>query len=114
MTQPRFGNLDRRRHPRYQPRNSTRARCFRGSLGLGANLAVRVLDLSEGGARLLLRESLSPGQEIEVTLESAASPPVKVLAEVVWAQPGADGHCTVGARFRKQLGHADLMALARR
>src|SRR5438128_2163012 len=54
-----------RRHSRRQPpKGSVRAFCRKGTLGLGPNIAVRLLDLSEGGAQLVVSEELQPGQEV--------------------------------------------------
>jgi hypothetical protein len=71
-----------------------------------------VLDLSEGGIRLLLSAALAKGRGFEVTLEAPGGPPpVTVRAEVVWAVPTADGRCRVGARLQAPLSPRDLQAL---
>src|SRR5256885_2178544 len=49
---------NRRANPRRAPKGSTRVTCRRGSLGLGPNLALSLLDVSETGARLLVKEPL--------------------------------------------------------
>jgi hypothetical protein len=107
-------NPDKRRTRRHAPKGSTTAHATRNTLGLGPNIAARVLDLSEGGIRLLLREDLPRGQEFELTLESAAANhPVKVLGRVVWSVATADGQFCVGACFQKPLSYASLQALSR-
>jgi len=80
---------------------------------LGSNVAVSLLDLSETGVRLLLKENLRIGQEFELTLESAASRPVRAVAQVVWSIATAEGQFCVGARFQKALSYAALQALSR-
>jgi hypothetical protein len=113
MTEQQTSKTNRRRARRQLPKASTKARCFKGSLGLGANLAVRVLDLSENGIRLVLRSNLTVGQEMEITLENVAARPVKALAEVVWSLPTADGQFAIGARFHKSINYGDFLALTR-
>ena len=104
---------NKRASRRHCPKGSTKAQATRNALGLGRNIAVRVLDISETGVRLLVKEELPVKREFEVTLESAASRPVKVVAEVIWSVATADGHFCVGARFQKPLSYAALQGLAR-
>jgi hypothetical protein len=107
---PRTNKRASRRQP---PKGSTKARATPNALGLGANIAAGVLDISETGVRLMLAVELSRGQEFEVTLESVASRPIKRSAEVVWSVATADGRFLVGARFSKAIGYAELQGLAR-
>jgi hypothetical protein len=102
-----------KRHVCRPPKGGTKAYLSGNPLGLGANLAVSVLDLSESGVRLVVKTELRPGQGVEVHLEHLTSRAVKVPAEVVWCLPGADGRFVVGARFVRPLAYADLLALAR-
>lgn len=102
-----------RRHRRQPPKQSTKVRAFRNALGLGPNIASEVLDLSESGVRLLLTENLRAGTEFEVSLESAAHKPVRVLAQIVWSVATAQGLFVVGASFQKALPYATLQALSR-
>jgi len=80
---------------------------------MGANIAAGVLDVSEAGARLLLKEELPVGHEFEVILDSPGSRSVKILARVIWSVPAADGTFVVGTAFQARLSYADLHALAR-
>src|SRR5689334_15898842 len=105
---------NRRRCRRLKPKSSTKASCFRGVMGLGKNLAVTLLDLSEEGVRLLLKEPLPVGQEVEVHLDSLQHRrPLKVSGQVVWSVPAADGSCCVGVQFSKSVRYADVTSLAR-
>jgi hypothetical protein len=74
---------------------------------------VSVLDVSENGVRLVLKEGLPVGHEFAVTLEGLSSRAVKVVARVVWSAALADGNFCVGAAFGKGLSYYDLSALAR-
>jgi hypothetical protein len=79
---------------------------------LGPDLAVRLLDLSETGARLLVKEALEKGQEVEVTFSAPGFPrPWKVLAYLVRCEPAADGSYRAAARFQKPLPYRDLHRL---
>lgn len=105
---------NRRRCRRMTPRNGTKAICLRGSMGLGRNLAISVLDLSTEGVRLLLKEPLQVGQEVEINLESNNQRrPVKIFGNIVWAIPTAEGGHCVGVCFQRSLRYAELTLLAR-
>jgi hypothetical protein len=113
ITPPNGVRRNQRRTRRQPPKSSTRARAYKNALGLGTNIAAGVLDVSEAGARLLLKEELPVGHEFEVILESPGSRSVKVLARVVWSVPAADGTFVVGTVFQARLSYPDLHALAR-
>jgi hypothetical protein len=111
LTPPRRPN--KRASRRQRPKGSTRAYATRNALGLGANIAAGVLDISETGVRLLLQVELPSGREFEVTLESVASRPIRRVAQVVWCVGTADGRFCVGARFSKAIAYVELQGLAR-
>jgi hypothetical protein len=103
---------NRRLTPRRRAKNSSRVTCIKGALGLGANLGVKLLDVSETGARLVVKEALNPGQEVELNLEApGGGRPVRLPAEVIWSVPTADGQHCVGTSFHKRLSYADLQHL---
>jgi hypothetical protein len=105
---------NKRRSRRQSPKGSTRVRAYRNALGLGPNISAGVLDVSETGVRLLLKETLPIGQEFEVILESVAgSGFVKVIAKVIWVVKTADGQFCTGSEFTKSLSYANLQKLAR-
>jgi hypothetical protein len=97
---------------RRSPRGKIKIWCRRGALDLGPNLALSVLDISETGVRLILREPLRLGQEVSITLEGAGGvKPAKRLGKVVWSVPSADGsHCT-GVSFEKRLDYRQFLEL---
>src|SRR5205807_2220972 len=91
-------------------KSGTQVTCQKGAWGLGANLAVSVLDVSETGLRLLLNSSLDRGQELTLTLlVPGKSRPFKVLARTIWSVETADGNHCVGATFEQRLTYADLI-----
>jgi hypothetical protein len=77
---------------RRKAKQSTKVVCLKGCLGLGGNIASSVLDVSEAGACLIVKELLKPGQDVEVTFESDAVPrPVTRIDRVVWCLARQDG-----------------------
>jgi len=105
---------NRRRARRQQAKHSTKVNCTKGSMGLGTNLALGILDMSETGIRLLLKQQLGPNQEIEVNLESLNHRrPLKVLGRVVWCVAAADGTYCAGVEFHRALGYIDYQALVK-
>src|SRR3954447_19621678 len=102
-----------RRCRRQVPKGSAKALAYRNALGVGSNIATAILDVSETGARLLLKEQLREGQEFEVNFETMGSHPIKTIATVVWTVAAADGRFVTGVRFDKALRWADLITLAR-
>lgn len=113
MSQPESKPRERRVAPRRRPKGGTRIACRKGSMGLGPNLAQSLLDLSEGGVRLLLGSALTTGQEVEVSLSApGVTRDVKRLGQVAWCVPVASGGHCVGIRFDKRIDHATLRDLS--
>jgi hypothetical protein len=105
---------NRRLNRRQAPKGSTKATCNKGRFGLGRDVAVAVLDISQYGAQLVVKEALKRGQPVEVGLEGLGRQrPIRLPAVVVWCVEGADGNHLVGARFERSLSYADMQALAR-
>ncbi len=103
-----------RRSSRRVPVNRlARIECRRGSLGLGPNLLVSVLDISETGVRVVLKAAVDADQEAEVLLQGPGiARPVKRLARVVWSLALEMGYCA-GLHFDKPLRFAELQRLAK-
>jgi hypothetical protein len=82
---------------------------LKGTWGLEANIVVALLDLSEDGVQLVVKEPLAVGQEVEVSLAGPFhNRPVKVAARVVWSGAACGGNYHIGARFDRRLPYADL------
>ena len=114
MPDPAPKKSNKRLSRRCPARGTTRLRVYRNTMGLGPNIASALLDLSETGLRVILKEAATVGQQVEVNLESAGSGRVsKMPADVVWIVPGADGTFVVGLHLQKSLGYSDLMALTK-
>jgi hypothetical protein len=102
-----------RRSRRQSPKTSTKARAYRSALGLGPNIAVSILDVSEVGVRLILKEPLAEKSEFALEFEPSGSRPIKMTARVIWQLLLADGNTCIGAELGKKLTYPDLAALAR-
>ena len=114
MSDPAPKQANKRLSRRCPAKGTTRLKVYRNAMGLGPNIATTLLDLSETGLRVILKESLTAGQQVEVNLESASTgKTIKTKAGVVWVVPGADAKFVVGLRLEKSLAHADLMALTK-
>jgi c-di-GMP-binding flagellar brake protein YcgR len=105
--------LQRRLSLRRSPKRSSRVRCRKGALGLGPNLALRLLDISEGGVRLIVASPLEPQQEVEISLlPPAALREVVRKGAVVWSIPTESGEFCIGIKFEKRLDYAVVCDLS--
>jgi hypothetical protein len=105
---------NRRLSRRIAARRSITVVCRRGSMDLGKDIAVKMLDISEDGIRLLLREAVQPKEEVCLTLSSIALVrSLKRMGNVAWAVASADGTFCAGVRLQKRLPYADLSRLVR-
>ena len=100
---------DKRLSRRKPVKRGVTAQCRRGQLGLGADVAVGVVDISECGACLLVKVELKHGEDAEVILAGVGrSKPLKVTCEVRSCVPEAEDVFRVGLRFRKRVAYAEL------
>jgi hypothetical protein len=105
--------VNRRSSRRQQPKRTARVSVRLGSVGTGPKLALSLLDLSEGGVRVLTGTPLRPGQAVEISLEALwLAQPLRRGAEVVWCVAAANGQHAVGMKFDKRLSPIDFQSLA--
>ncbi len=103
---------NRRAFIRRVPKRKAKICCYKGAMDMGPNLAVSLLDLSESGARLILKSSLEKGQEVTLTLEGMThSRPLKALGNIIWAVATQDGNCCVGIQLGKYLPYQEIAKL---
>ena len=103
--------FERRLSPRRLPRSSVRAYLRLGGLDLGPDLAFSLLDLSEGGAALAVKEAVEVGKEVSIGLEGQTQRrPIVRVANVVWSM-AADGAYAIGICFQKALPYRDYIDL---
>jgi hypothetical protein len=105
---------NRRSGHRKNPRTNVTVECRRGSLGLGKNLTVSFLDISEGGVRLTVKEKFVADEEVEVVLLGCqVGKPIKRQGKVCWAVPIETGGCCIGVEFEKRLPYIEVMRIAK-
>jgi hypothetical protein len=108
--EPRGRN--RRLGPRRDAQPGVRLVCVLGAAGFGPNVARSLLDISESGARFLIRSAVERGREVEVTLQGPADrQPLTVRGSVVWCLPVASAEFCVGIRFQHYLSYDELCRL---
>jgi hypothetical protein len=96
--------FDRRNSPRLSARNLARIECRHLSVGLGPNLAIVALDLSERGVRLMTCELLEADLQVEILLfATGLAKPARRLGRVVWCVANARGNNIVGILFDRPL-----------
>jgi hypothetical protein len=114
MSETKPPEKNRRRCRRRPPRSRVHVTCRRGGLDLGPNLALSVLDLSEAGVRLVVKEPLDLGKEVSVGLEGQShTRPIVRVGTVVWRLPAPDGAYCIGVRFEKALPYTFVLELSR-
>jgi hypothetical protein len=79
---------------------------------LRPDVALALLDLSENGARLVIREALAPGQRVYLVLEGPVGRPARRQGAVAWSVAAADGTYCVGVKLLRRLGEEELRSLA--
>jgi PilZ domain len=105
---------NRRASRRRPPKSSSKIYCYRGPMGLGANLAVSVLDVSETGANLVVKAPFRRGEEMELNLEGIVHRrPIRKTATVVWCVATDKDRWVVGIKFQGVVRYADLTDLTR-
>jgi hypothetical protein len=105
---------NRRRSRRGPLKSVVRVECRKGSLGLGLNLAVKALDLSETGIRVVARDLLPVGAEVEVLLSGGGAAKVtRRLGRVVWSVALEGGNASAGIAFDKPLQYSQVQSFLR-
>ena len=105
---------NRRSTARKPARQSVQLHCRRGALGLGVDLASEFLDVSEGGVKLVAKELLQPGDEVEIIMEGhGLRGPIRRLGEVRWVLPVDGAGCRAGVRFQKLISYRDVQSVSR-
>jgi PilZ domain len=106
---PPVSRTDQRLTRRRQARSGAKVEFRRGTMGLGRDLAVSLIDVSEDGLRVRLTAEVKPGEEAELLVSRpGGGKALKTAAEVRWCMPAGDGTFLVGVRFRKRLAYREL------
>jgi hypothetical protein len=102
---------NRRDSYRRKSKKDVRISCARGHAGDGPDLALSLLDASQTGIRLIVREELDREQVVLLRLEGPGCPPVRRAGTIMWCVPAADGAFLVGVRLEERLPFAALIRL---
>jgi hypothetical protein len=103
---------NRRASRRLPPKGQVRVECRKGAYGLGKNIAVQVLDLSETGVRLIVNTPLAKNNDVEVTFGGASyMAPIKRVGRVVWTVPTEKELQAVGVNFSPPLDYPSFLRL---
>jgi hypothetical protein len=109
MTEP---SSDRRRHRRHGGNDRVIIDCRRDSPDDGPNLALALLDVSNAGVRLYLREPVECEDIIHLSLEvEGLFAPYQSRGTVRWAVEREGGYCIAGVELEKGLDDAEVNAL---
>ena len=104
---------NRRRSQRRKPRTSVKIQCRKGTYGLGANLGSSVLDVSDTGVRMIVKEPLSPPAEVEIIIiANGMRDPIKRIGTIRWQVKLENGLFCTGIEFQKRIDYRDWQNLA--
>lgn len=83
----------------------------RGAMGLGPNLALSTVELSDDGIQVRVKVEFKKGDEIEIGLTAVGkSKPMLLMADVRWCRAVDENReeFLLGAKLRKRLLYADV------
>jgi hypothetical protein len=104
---------NRRLCVRRPSKRTVKSTCRKGLFDFGTNLALTILDVSESGICMLVKERLDHNQQVTFTLEGVSHRrPLRHTARVIWCMETADQKFCVGCRFDKRLPWAEMGKLA--
>ena len=104
---------NRRRSPRRKPRTSVKVECRKGAHGLGANLSVNLLDISDSGVRLIVTQELVVMAEVEIIINGyGMKQAIKRLGNIRWQVKMESGQFCTGVQFQKRIDYRDWQNLA--
>src|SRR5205085_1678617 len=101
--------VEKRLGPRKPARHGAQLEFRRGLSGLGPNLGVELVDVSEDGLCVHLKESVNPGDEVEVAVGRPLGGKLhKRHARVRWCRPGWGNGFLVEVVFAKKLSIVEM------
>jgi len=94
-------------------RRGTRADVRQAADVTGPDLGIRLLEVSETGACVRLKDAVDVGQELNLVLTASDGSHVyRGPATVRWWWPAIDGTLVVGVTLRRRLTADEVLALA--
>lgn len=108
MNETKPPQSNRRRSRRAPTRSNVKMQCRKGALGLGPNLTLRVLDVSDTGVRLVVSQGIDPPSDVEIIIEGyGLRGNIKRMGTVRWQVKLDSGEFCIGIEFQKPLPHRD-------
>lgn len=106
-------STNRRRSQRRKPRTSVKVECRKGAYGMGANLAADLLDISDSGVRMIVKQQLDVKTEVEVVVNGyGMKQAIKRVGNVRWQLKLDSGLFCIGIEFQKRIDYRDWQNLA--
>jgi hypothetical protein len=106
---PTFEERDRRLSRRLPAKDGAKVEVRTGALGLGPDLALGLVDVSEQGACVRVKSRLVRGAEVEVKLTGVGrGKAVAGPATVCWCR-AAEGCHLVGLKLSRRLAYRELL-----
>lgn len=104
---------NRRRSPRRKPRTSVKVQCRKGTHGLGPNVAVSLLDISDSGIRVVLKQELTNRDEVEIMIVAhGVLGTIKRHGYVRWQLKLENGLFCAGIEFQKSIKYRDWQVIS--
>lgn len=103
-------NADRRIVRRRTLKKGVALTVRKGTMGLGPNLCIGGVELSDDGIQVMIKNELTKGAEIEVGLTGIGrSKPMVLIADVRWCRPVENAETfLVGIKLRRRLSHQEM------
>jgi hypothetical protein len=106
---------DHRLKRRKTARSTLRLQARRGTMGLGKNLALEVIDINEDGIGFHASEELKQGEDLELILtKPGVNRILKMVGEVRWCcqlpeeEEDEAPAFLIGVKLRNRIAYADL------
>lgn len=114
MTTEQASRAANRRLVRRKPLKSGVAVVARkGAMGLGPNVVLGAVTLSDDGISLRVADELHRGDELEISLTPAGrGKALRLMGDVRWCRAGADETFVIGLQFRRRLKFVEVGELA--
>ena len=115
MTKPNSNQRpNRRKSNRKTIRSQVKVECRQSPFGVGNVLPAQLLNISEGGLCLALREGLAPKEVVELQiLALSQTKAIVCLATVCWLVPLDNGDICVGLVFQNKLSLAEVLQISK-
>ncbi len=102
---------NRRKTRRKAPRNTVKVEWRPGSSARGRSFPAQLLDVSEGGVRIIVSDEVTEDR-VDIALTGPTlSKSIRRFARVIWALPIKEGGYCVGLAFQRNLSFAEFLQI---